>query len=353
MARARGDHSAADGREIRQQRLPLSWREEPAATPARAEGEGAAPEETPVSSAPVAATASPAPAPASSAAVASTPSAAAAVPGQAAQTEPASAAPEPPAAAAEPPAAPAEASAPAPELPAASAAPAVGESSRPETEPAPASASAPEAPGAALQVAETSTAAAAPEGGVGDLLLAARADSGFSVEETSARTRIPRDVIEHLECSAYHALPSEYYCRAHIEKLCALYNVDAAAVLSRLHDDMVAQRGEAEGLGHFRAVTTDSESGSKISYVLPGPGATGKPRSVSVTGAVVSGVIGVFLLVALVALAALHFRNRDGKPPAANGSSAPVQVGHQPPVGLKEFIVPEQLNAYELPIPDK
>jgi len=190
-------------------------------------------------------------------------------------------------------------------------------------------------------------------GGVGDLLLGARADSGFSVEEASARTRIPRDVIEHLECSAYHALPSEYYCRAHIEKLCALYNVAAAPLLERFHDDMVAQRGEAEGLGHFRAVTTDSESGAKISYVLPGPGATGrKPRSLSLTGAVVSGVIGLFLLVALVALAALHFRNRQGKTPPAGVPAAAV-VGHKPPVPLQEFMIPKQLNAYELPIPDK
>lgn len=335
MARARTDSSGESGREVRQQRLPLSWREESRESPAGTASAAASAVGT-------------APTPADAVAPAAAPPPAPDVPAPGDAVAPVSKGPD----ASSDAAVPAEA--------ASAAEPEVEES-------APADARAPKSAETRAATAGPSVAepvvAAEPEaagvlsapvgGGVGDLLLGARADSGFSVEEASARTRIPRDVIEHLECSAYHALPSEYYCRAHIERLCALYNVEASPILERFHDDMVAQRGEAEGLGHFRAVTTDSESGAKISYVLPGPGATGrKPRSLSLTGAVVSGVIGLFLLVALVALAALHFRNRQGKAPPAGVPAAAV-VGHKPPVPLQEFMIPKQLNAYELPIPDK
>jgi hypothetical protein len=197
---------------------------------------------------------------------------------------------------------------------------------------------------------EPGSAVAPVAGGVGDLLLSARADSGLSIEAASAGTRIPRDVIEHLECNAYGQLPPEYYCKAHIEKLSKLYNVDSKPILQQFHADMLAQHGPAEGLGHFHAVTTDSESGSKISYVLPGPGSGGSTRAVSLTGKVVSGVIALLLLIVVAALAAQHFRNRQGAPAAG---ALPAQVGHAPAVDLKEFIVTEELNAYELPIPAK
>jgi hypothetical protein len=194
-------------------------------------------------------------------------------------------------------------------------------------------------------VAET----AAPDS-LGELLLRARADSGFSIAEASVRTRIPRDIIEHLECNAWAHLPSEYYCSAHVEKLGALYNVDAKPILERLHAGMLTQRGEADGLGQFRAVTSDSESGAKISYVLPGPG-SGKPtRAVSLTSIVVSGVIALLLLIAVGALTVQHFRHREGSAPAGQ---VPAQVSHAPAVDLKEFIVTEELDAYELPIPAK
>jgi hypothetical protein len=309
MANSRGD--TPDGereRDIRQQKLPLSWQ---AAAAAGAQ---------PLTAAPAAAAAATLP-----------------------QAEPE--APAGLAAAASADGSPAEAKKPA-AVPAPAAAAAVGVDSA-ATARGPQVTSRPAAAG--LGDSEPAAAAAA-LGSVGDLLLSARADSGFSIEEASARTRIPRDIIEHLECSACGQLPSEYYCNAHVEKLSVLYNVDPKPILDRLHEDMLAHRGAAEGIGHFHAVMTDSESGAKISYVPPGPG-SGKPtRAVSLTGAVVSGVIALFLLVAVVALAAQHFRHREGATPSG---SVPPQVGHAAAVELKEFIVTQPLNAYELPIPAK
>ncbi|NLF19364.1 MAG: hypothetical protein GX595_19215, partial [Lentisphaerae bacterium] len=93
-----------------------------------------------------------------------------------------------------------------------------------------------------------------------------------------------------------------------------------------------------------------------ISYVLPGPGAGGrKPRSLSLTGAIVSAVIGLFLVMVLAAIIALHVHNRraDEPAPAAPTAGVAPAVGATAPVPLQDFIVPEQLNAYELPIPDR
>jgi hypothetical protein len=348
MAKARGDSTdGANEREVRQQKLPLAWRSE--ATPASA----LPPPDDPDPALSEAALPPPEDVPAAAAVAAAEEASApgAARPGAAAATDdepvPASAGPDaPPATDGEP----ASATAGAGAAPAADASVSAGETlasgpaervlrvSPRRLAPAPAG----EPP--------TPVPTGAASAGVGDLLLSARADSGFSIDEASSRTRIPRDVIEHLECNACGLLPPEYYCSAHIEKLSALYNVDPKPILDRLHADLQAHRGDADGLAHFRAVTTDSESGAKISYVLPGPGSAQPKRGVSLTGAIVSGVIVLFLLIAVAALAAQRFRHHaDG----SGGERVPAQVGHEPPVELKEFIVTEELNAYELPIPAK
>ena len=406
MARARSDH-ADSRRPARQQKLPLAWQEgagpetprPPAADPAgvvepAVEVTPAAPEPPP---APVAPEPAPESAPelevspvpagteaestavdvaagaeaeaeaeAASAAVAAVSASAAAVEEGTPAAESQVSVPAAPEPASEPDAAPA---AEGESRPSAASPAGVAPAAVPVEVPAPASATAPKpipasarkaragaaAPKAVpAPVAAPAAAATSPRaetGGAGDLLLSARVDSGYSIGEASARTCIPRDIIEHLECSAYALLPQEYYCNAHIEKLCALYHIDAAPVLSRFREDMVAQRGEGQGLAQLRAVVTESESGARISYVLPGPGA-GKPsRGLSPTGAIVSGVIVVFFLVVLAALAVMHYRRRAG----GDAPTGPVssQVGHPGPIELKEFMVPKQLNAYELPIPDK
>lgn len=184
----------------------------------------------------------------------------------------------------------------------------------------------------------------------GSTLMSARVDAGYLVEDVVARTRVSRDIVESLEWDNLAALPKPYYVRNHIEKLCALYNVDAAPIV-KLFDAQAAAAGMRSGEAErFRVAGTDTESGT---MVAPVPGGFGDglgeaPRSFSVTGFLVSAAIVVFVLATVVALATLHLRNRA----ARNGEGQEPATEQAAPVGLEEFIVPRQLDAYELPMPE-
>jgi transcriptional regulator with XRE-family HTH domain len=186
-------------------------------------------------------------------------------------------------------------------------------------------------------------------GRTGEMLLSARVDSGFSIQEVANRTRIPRTIVEQLEGNAFDELPSEYHCLNHLNKLCELYNIDPEPLRARLRADLLAHRGEAEGIETLKAVSTDTGSGPMITYVLPGP-TPAKGGWEHVTRLAVSGVTVLLVLIVLTALAVQHFRHRNGQEPKG---TLPPQVGHTPPVDLKEFMAPKPLNAYELPIPAK
>ena len=184
----------------------------------------------------------------------------------------------------------------------------------------------------------------------GEMLMAARADFGFSIEDVSSKTRIPRDIIENLECSAIEQLPAEYYCRSHIERLCELYNVDPEPILERFSAEVEAVRGPSGDRDHFRMTRHESESGAMIRPMPEGSGPLGKPgRRIRPMRVLVSCVIVLFLATALWALIALHLRNRR----AEDGSETTAEKVQRPPVDLQEFIVPMQLDACELPIPDR
>jgi len=184
---------------------------------------------------------------------------------------------------------------------------------------------------------------------IGEMLIGARIASGLQPEEVATRTRIPRAIIAQLESNAFDELPSDFHCNNYVSKLCELYNIPSGPLCARLREDLLAHRGAKAGGQPLKVVSTDTGGGPVISYVPAGPVV---PRALSepLIKGVVSGVIVLFLLIALAALAVQHFHHRDGQTPAG---PLPAPVGHSPPVDLQEFMTPRQLNAYELPIPDK
>lgn len=302
MTRARtGDAEGAP--EPRQQRLPLAWQTPGAEGAAPAEPQGPA-----------------APAPAQAGAAGPAPA-------------PGGPAPEPPAAG--------PGSAPAEPGPALAAAPRPGAAQAPLG-------GAGSPGGVPPQEGDAEGAGAA--GRIGELLSSARAAAGLSTTEVSRRTCIPRTLIEQLEANAFDQLPQEFHCVNHVRKLCELYNVDPEPYVARLREDLLRHRGrEAGPTSTMQVVTTDSAGGPVVTYVPPGPRI---PRRVweSWTRVAVSAAIVLFFVIALLALAVQHFRHRNGGEPGPAKAAQPASTAA---VDLKEFMTPEPLEAYELPIPDK
>ena len=66
---------------------------------------------------------------------------------------------------------------------------------------------------------------------LGDLLRTTRENLGFSIEDVSHRTRIPRSTLCQLEANDHSKSPSQAYTKSFLTQYCNYLNIDAVDLL--------------------------------------------------------------------------------------------------------------------------
>ncbi len=94
---------------------------------------------------------------------------------------------------------------------------------------------------------------------VGSLLRRVREDSGLTIQQLAATTRIPARTIEAIEEDRVEDLPAPVYTRGFVRTLCAELGIDSAEVLPLLD---LARPGPVEPLGERASMLVLSAEGA-------------------------------------------------------------------------------------------
>jgi transcriptional regulator with XRE-family HTH domain len=188
---------------------------------------------------------------------------------------------------------------------------------------------------------------------LGQVLAEARGARNLTVSQVAQKTRVPKDIIEHIESDQIDQLPSPIYTRAHLVHLCEEYEVDKDTVLHD-YDRLVAAlpataSGELDGIVMTSKTT---ESASRVQWRPAGRGPPGeRRRPLSPTMWLVAAAAVLIVVLAMVALSVQQWRRRQALSPgseAGAGTETPVRT-----VNLDDYVGPQQLPLKDLAIPKK
>ncbi len=184
---------------------------------------------------------------------------------------------------------------------------------------------------------------------VGQVLQEARGAANVTIAQVAQETKIRKQLIETIENDQLDALPSPFYARSYITKLCREYGIDDAPVLEQYTKTTGhAPPGQAASL----VVTAEqTEAATKVKWGLePSKDGGGWAWTRLLRTRYIVGAI-IVMLALLIAAAVFRQRARTRAaqqsvqpPPATDGTEAR-------DIGLDEFIITRPLPLKELPVP--
>ena len=186
---------------------------------------------------------------------------------------------------------------------------------------------------------------------LGQTLAEARGAQNMTLAQVAQKTRIPKDMIEHLETDQFELLPPPIYMRSHISHLCDEYEIDSKEIL-REYEQLVALDTDVDENGGMVVTSEPAESGSKVQYRIAGgatlPNSKGSGR---VTRLLVGATIALLIVLVVTAFGVQQWRNHQRQSVGPEG--VPGAENTAPLIDLEQFVIPQQLQLKELPVPEE
>ena len=184
---------------------------------------------------------------------------------------------------------------------------------------------------------------------VGQALQEARAAGNLTIAQVSQQTKIQKQIIEQLESDQLDRLPSPFYARAYISRLCREYAIEDGPVLQE-YSRATGEPQAGSDVSELVVTTEETDAGPIVTYQPGKRLGKGRPQSSKATTYVVASVIAVVALLMILSL--IFGRDGDQRDDTGEDNDLPAERA-RPAIDLEKFVIPQQLPLKELPVPEK